>query len=63
MSFLEFASGNKESEVKWELASADGVLYHKFYRTEQKLFSESGEQADWGNWYWSTKDTSGVRFP
>jgi hypothetical protein len=56
----EWASGDKEAPAKWEMGRGEGVIWHKFYRQDQRVFSESNDQADWGNWYWSTKDASGV---
>ena len=31
-----------------------GVQYHKFWRRQQDVFDETGDQASWGNWYWAT---------
>lgn len=49
--------------MAWQHATSEGVSYHKFYRPDQRVFSESNDQADWGNWYWATKDQSGVSSP
>jgi len=36
------------------------VAYHKVYRQTQLLFSEISDQAEWGNWYWATKNVAGL---
>lgn len=32
------------------------------YRQTQLLFSETNDQADWGNWWWATKNVDGMTF-
>lgn len=39
-------------------AAANGLAYHKVYRQQQLEFSETNQQADWGNWYYSTSSSS-----
>ncbi|POR32405.1 Uncharacterized protein TPAR_07390 [Tolypocladium paradoxum] len=49
-------SGGSNAGIRWESDSKDGIRYHKFYRQDQRPFSESNEIANWGNWYWATSD-------
>lgn len=35
------------------IAPAGGITYHRFYRQEQQLFSESSDQASWGDWIYA----------
>ncbi|GAO18893.1 hypothetical protein UVI_02046080 [Ustilaginoidea virens] len=58
----EFASGDDNAVVKWETASASGVRSHKFYKAKQSVFQEDGDNAAWGNWYWSTADANGLTY-
>ena len=39
-----------------------GIAYHKFYRQTQLLFSETADQADWGNWYWATNSVANLTY-
>lgn len=36
--------------VEASTAAAGGIAYHKVFRQEQLEFSQTNEQADWGNW-------------
>ncbi|VCU40324.1 Bgt-3378-2 [Blumeria graminis f. sp. tritici] len=57
----EWVAGDHSSVAQWEFGSTDdGISYHKVYRQTQLLFSETADQADWGNWYWSTKNRNGL---
>jgi hypothetical protein len=31
--------------------SASNVVYHRFYRRDQQVFTENSDQASWGNWF------------
>lgn len=48
--------------MNWSQGTSNGTIYHKFARSQQVQYSESSDQADWGNWYWATGQTPGVRF-
>ncbi|KAK6951258.1 hypothetical protein Daesc_007789 [Daldinia eschscholtzii] len=52
----EWASGDLNAIIEWDYKSADGVVYHQFERQNQAAISETNQQANWGTWYWSTKD-------
>ena len=39
-----------------------GIAYHKFYRQTQLLWSETGDQTDYGDWYWATDNVAGLTF-
>lgn len=43
-------------------ATASGIAYHKVYRQTQQLFSEVSDQAEWGNWYYATANTSALTY-
>ncbi|WPV23828.1 Glutaminase A [Fulvia fulva] len=43
-------------------AVGGGIAYHKVFRQTQLEFSETNQQADWGNWYYSTANVSGLTF-
>jgi hypothetical protein len=49
--------------VQWEYnVTNDDIAYHRVYRQTQLLFSETNDQADWGYWYWGTKNTNSLTF-
>ncbi|KAI1462679.1 glutaminase A [Annulohypoxylon moriforme] len=56
----EWASGAPDAIIEWNHNSADGVAYHQFYRQDQENLTETNQQANWGNWFWSTKDVQGL---
>ncbi|KAI1463944.1 glutaminase GtaA [Daldinia caldariorum] len=56
----EWASGDLNAVIEWDYKSADGVVYHQFERQNQAAISETNQQANWGTWYWSTKDEDNV---
>lgn len=58
----EWASGDTNAPIKWETSSASGIRSHKFYKENQREFDEDGDNAAWGNWYWSTADQKGVTY-
>jgi hypothetical protein len=63
----EWVAGDHSSVAQWDYgvtgdAVGNNLAYHKIYRQTQLLFSETNQQADWGYWYWSTKNVSGLTF-
>lgn len=56
----EFTSGDPSAVIEWDYGTADGVAYHNIYRQTQTEMTESNQQANWGNWYWSTAEADGV---
>ncbi|KAI1103178.1 glutaminase A [Jackrogersella minutella] len=56
----EWSSGDLNAVIQWDHNSADGVAYHTFYRQDQESISETNQQPNWGTWFWSTKDASGL---
>ncbi|KAF4120020.1 protein of unknown function (DUF1793) [Geosmithia morbida] len=54
----QWASGDPSAGLEWANGTQDGVIYHKFWRAQQRVFEETVEQASWGNWYWATTDTA-----
>jgi len=59
----EWVAGDHGSTAQWDYATTgDGISYHKVYRQTQLLYSETNEQADWGYWYWSTKETPNLTY-
>ena len=45
-----------------EVSVGGGIAYHKFYRQTQLLWSETGDQTDYGDWYWATDNVAGLSF-
>ncbi|KAG6004962.1 hypothetical protein E4U21_000585 [Claviceps maximensis] len=58
----EWASGDTTAVVEWETYSTSGIRSHKFYKQKQSEFQEDGDNAAWGNWYWSTADSRGMSY-
>ncbi|KAI8956632.1 glutaminase GtaA [Daldinia sp. FL1419] len=56
----EWASGDLNAVIEWDYKSADGVAYHQFERQDQAAISETNQQANWGTWFWSTKDVDNL---
>ena len=60
---LEWASGDSSTPIEWEYGTTpQNTSYHKVSRQTQLLWSEIGDRAEWGNWYWATKETSGYSY-
>lgn len=49
------ATSNSTSE-------SGGIRYHKVWRQQQSEFQESDQMADWGYWYYATKNTQGLTY-
>ncbi|CZR65302.1 probable glutaminase GtaA [Phialocephala subalpina] len=59
----EWVAGDRSSIAQWEYGvTGDQIAYHKVYRQTQLLFSETNDQADWGHWYWATKNVNNLTF-
>lgn len=62
----EWASGDRDQVAEWSQGVARGassdVTYHKFWRQLQQEFSEDGDQAAWGNWYYATENGDDVTY-
>ncbi|RDW82670.1 glutaminase GtaA [Coleophoma cylindrospora] len=58
----EWCAGDHNSVAQWEYGVTGEVAYHRFYRQTPLMFSQTNEQADWGNWYWSTKNVAGLTY-
>ncbi|RDW75997.1 glutaminase GtaA [Coleophoma crateriformis] len=58
----EWCAGDHTSVAQWEYGVTSEVAYHRFYRQTPLIFSQTNEQADWGNWYWSTKNVAGMTY-
>ncbi|KAF7587742.1 hypothetical protein BBP40_006820 [Aspergillus hancockii] len=59
----EWVSGDRNAIAQWDYGVTDkGVAYHKIYRQTQLLFSESNDQAEWGEWYWATDNGNGLTY-
>lgn len=59
---IEWASGDVNAVVNWETKSTSGIRSHKFYKAKQSEFQEDGDNAAWGNWYYSTAEHQGVTY-
>jgi hypothetical protein len=42
--------------VEWSYDTANDTAYHRFARQTQAAFSEQGDQAEWGDWYYAASD-------
>ncbi|KAK4555056.1 hypothetical protein LTR86_007822 [Recurvomyces mirabilis] len=40
--------------------ASGGIAYHEVYRQQQLNFSETNQQADWGQWYYATANVAGL---
>ena len=59
----EWVAGDHSSVAQWDYdLTNDNIAYHKVYRQEQLLFSETNQQADWGSWYWATENGPNLTF-
>ncbi|KAI0473104.1 glutaminase GtaA [Xylariaceae sp. FL0804] len=56
----EWASGDDTSIVTWNHSMADGVSYHKFALENQTEITETNNQANWGDWWYSTSAGRGL---
>lgn len=59
----EWVAGDHSSVAQWEYdTTSDGISYHRVYRQTQLEFSETADQADWGYWYWATKNSDSLTY-
>ncbi|KAF2458173.1 glutaminase GtaA [Lineolata rhizophorae] len=58
----EWISGDLSALANWDYGAVDDVVYHKIFRQTELKYSESGDKADWGNWYWATGAADGVSY-
>lgn len=56
----EWASGDRSQKVEWSYGTAGDTTYHQFARRTQAVFSEQGDQAEWGDWYYAASNTDGL---
>jgi hypothetical protein len=60
---IEWVAGDHGAVAQWDYGvTSDDVAYHKVARQTQLEFSESSDQADWGNWYYSTKNRDNLAY-
>jgi hypothetical protein len=60
---LEWASGDRSAIAQWDYGvTSKGIAYHKIHRQTPLLFSESRDQAEWGDWYWATDDGTSLTY-
>jgi hypothetical protein len=58
---LEWTSGDISAVAEWSFGTtSDGINYHKVWKQDQQVFNENHEQAQWGNWYYSTESVKGL---
>jgi len=55
----EWISGDLNSVAQWDSGEVDGISYHKVWKQNQQLLTETNDRAEWGNWYYST-DAGGL---
>ncbi|KAA8618543.1 glutaminase GtaA [Pyrenophora tritici-repentis] len=58
----EWASGSLTEVAQWDFGSTDGLLYHKVWKQNQQTFTEVSDRAEWGNWYYATKQVDGLTY-
>jgi hypothetical protein len=59
----EWVAGDHASVAQWDYdTTSDNLVYHKVWRQTQLEFSESFDQADWGYWYWTTKNVEDLTY-
>ncbi|KAL2063340.1 hypothetical protein VTL71DRAFT_5145 [Oculimacula yallundae] len=59
----EWVAGDHSSVAQWEYGTtSDDIAYHRVYRQTQLEFSETADQADWGYWYWATKNSDKLTY-
>lgn len=60
----EWVSGDRRAIAEWsydvDQGDTDGIAYHKVFRQEQLPFAEINQQTEYGNWYYSTDNKSGL---
>ena len=63
LTLLEWISGDDASIAQWSYGTTGGGnAYHNVFRQTQQLFSEVNDQAEWGNWYWSTASADSLSY-
>ena len=61
--YREWTSGDPTAEITWEYGQTpNDTAYPKIFRTTQLLSSETNDQAEWGFWYWTTKEDDKLTF-
>lgn len=58
----EWVTGDHTAIAQWDYGTSGDIASHKVWRQEQLQFSETNNQADWGNWYWSTANVAGLTY-
>ncbi|KAL1797760.1 hypothetical protein ACET3X_004366 [Alternaria dauci] len=59
----EWASADLTTVAEWSFGTTpDGINYHKVWKQDQRVFNEHNEQAQWGNWYYSTRAVEGLTY-
>lgn len=59
----EWVAGDHTSIAQWEYGvTTDNIAYHRSWRQEQLIYSETNNQADWGYWYWATDNINTLTF-
>jgi hypothetical protein len=46
--------------VEWSYGTAGNTAYHRFARQTQAAFSEEGDQAEWGDWYYAASGSDSL---
>jgi hypothetical protein len=59
----EWVAGDHNSVAEWNYGvTSDNVAYHRVARQTQLDFSETSDQADFGNWYYSTLNRANLAY-
>jgi Tfp pilus assembly protein PilV len=62
LTVAEWVAGDHSQPATWSYGVHNNVAYHKSWRTTQVQFQETNQQADWGNWYWSTANVASLSY-
>ncbi|PYH47798.1 glutaminase GtaA [Aspergillus saccharolyticus JOP 1030-1] len=59
----EWTSGDRTATATWDYGTtSNNVAYHKVSRQTELAFSETSDQADWGEWYWATDESDSMTY-
>ena len=57
----EWVSGDRTNIAQWNYGTTgNNTNYHQVFRQTQQEFSEMNNQAEWGNWYYGTSNSTDV---
>ncbi|EFX04071.1 glutaminase [Grosmannia clavigera kw1407] len=57
---LEWASANTNQTIDWDYNDNKSVAYHQFSLSQQAVFVEASDMAQWGTWFFGTGSSVGL---